>query len=336
MSQTAETSDAVLDQGDALPAGACPDRLEYPETVDPKSINWIYLIPIASIHALSLFVLLPWLFSWTGVILCVLGIHFFGQGITICYHRLLTHRSFKVPTWLERAWVVVAICNLEDTPAKWVSTHRIHHIHSDRRPDPHSPLVNFLWSHMEWLFKENSQRRNAEVYHRFAHDVMQDRFFFTLEKFPFAHFYIYVAHAVLFFLVGLATGWALEGTAMAGLQFGLSILVWGVLLRTVIVWHITWTVNSLSHVFGYQTYETKDQSRNNWFVSLISVGEGWHNNHHYDQSSASNHHRWWELDISYYEIKLLEKLGLAWDVIPPHFERKRRAATGRAAAKAGE
>jgi len=105
-------------------------------------------------------------------------------------------------------------------------------------------------------------------------------------------------------------------------QFGASLLVWGVIVRTVVVWHITWSVNSITHLFGYRNYETGENSRNNWLVALLTVGEGWHNNHHEDPASASVQHRWWEIDITYYEIKLLEKLGLAWNVIPPKFKRR--------------
>jgi stearoyl-CoA desaturase (delta-9 desaturase) len=321
---TTETS------ADAQPASAPhAARLPYPDTVDPNHIHWIYAVPIALVHLLALLAFVPWLFSWTGLIVMILGIHVFGQGITICYHRLLTHRAFKVPRWLERTWVVIALCCLEDTPAKWVSTHRLHHIHSDRKPDPHSPLVTFFWGHMGWLLRPNTQRRDVAVYHRYAHDVLDDPFYMALEKYPFTHLYIYLAHAALFFLVGLGVGWATTGLLMGGLQFGLSLLVWGALVRTVIVWHITWTVNSLSHVFGYQTYATGEESRNNWFVALITVGEGWHNNHHEDPSSASNQHKWWEFDISYYEIKLLEKLGLATNVIPAMPKRQANRAAGK-------
>ena len=137
-----------------------------------------------------------------------------------------------------------------------------------------------------------------------------------LEK-GFLWVWIYLAHAFLFFLVGFVLGWAMDGTAMAGVQFGLSLFVWGVLVRTVVVWHITWSVNSLSHMFGYSNYKTSDESRNNWLVALMTVGEGWHNNHHHDPSSASNQHRWWEMDVTWWEIMMLEKIGLAKKVKRP-------------------
>jgi stearoyl-CoA desaturase (delta-9 desaturase) len=143
----------------------------------------------------------------------------------------------------------------------------------------------------------------------------------------------YVTHALLFFGVGFGIG-AISGGLMGGLQFGLSLFVWGVLVRTVAVWHITWSVNSLTHLFGYSNYKTTDHSRNNWFVAILTVGEGWHNNHHHDPASASNQHKWWEIDITYYQIKMLEKLGLATDVRAPRHIRKQQRDAARADALA--
>ena len=297
-------------------------RLPLPDSIVLGSIRWEYAIPIALLHVLALLAVLPWLFSWTGLILMVVGVHFFGQAINLCYHRVLTHRSAKLPKWLEHTFVIVALCCMEDTPAKWVSMHRYHHNHSDEVDDPHSPLVAFLWGHIGWLIFTNRKTHNIATYEKFAPDILRDRFYLKMEK-SYAWAWVYVAHAALFFLVGLLIG-GLTGGWLAGLQFGLSLLVWGVFVRTVAVWHITWSVNSLTHLFGYSNYKTDDHSRNNWFVALLTVGEGWHNNHHHDPASASNQHRWWEFDITYYQIKLLEKMGLATNVIPP--KQKRRAA----------
>jgi stearoyl-CoA desaturase (delta-9 desaturase) len=116
----------------------------------------------------------------------------------------------------------------------------------------------------------------------------------------------------------------MSGEWFDGLQFGASLLVWGVFLRTVIVWHITWSVNSVTHRFGYRSYETDEQSRNNWLVALVSAGEGWHNNHHWDPAAASVQHRWWEIDLSAYTIRALEGLGLAKSVVPRRHDRDAR------------
>lgn len=284
-------------------------------------MNWVYAIPIVGIHLIACAAFLPVFFSWTGLIVAVLGVHVFGQAINVCYHRQLTHRSFKTPRWLEHVFVLGALCCMQDTPGKWVATHRVHHRHSDEQPDPHSPLVSFLWAHVGWLMVHNRATESMATYQRYAKDVLSNRFYMVMEKNPLIVFYVYAAHAVLFFVVGLLIGRWTGGNWAAGLWFGMSLLVWGVFVRTVLVWHITWSVNSLTHLIGYRNYETNENSRNSWLVALLTVGEGWHNNHHHDQASASNQHRWWELDVSYYEIKLLEWVGLAWDVVPPRHTR---------------
>jgi fatty-acid desaturase len=287
-------------------------------------VRWDYLVPISSLHVLALLAFVPWLFSWTGLVAFVLGINFFGQlGVPIGYHRLLTHRSFQVPTWLERSFVVLALCCGQNTPARWVTWHRMHHQHSDDHDDPHSPLVAFFWSHVGWLFFEKGGTHGPAAYYKYARDILDDRFYMYLEKHRVVSILIYLGHALLFFSVGLAVGWAGSGEWPAGLRFGLSLLVWGVVLRTVYVWHITWAVNSLSHIFGYRNYETADESRNNWLVAFITGGEGWHNNHHQDPTSASVQHRWWEFDLNFYIIKLLEWLGLASHVVPQKHRRPR-------------
>lgn len=256
----------------------------------------------------------------------IVGVHLYGCiGINLCYHRMLAHRSLRVPKWLEHALVVYAQCSLQDTPVKWVANHRMHHLHSDEQPDPHSPMVSFVWSHFDWLLKYNSATRNIGTYQKYARDLLEDPFYMYLEKNYVAPM-IYAAHALAYYLIGLLAGWWWSGGSwMAGLQFGLSLLVWGVIVRTVIVWHITWSVNSLTHLFGYRNYQTDDNSRNNWFVAIVATGEGWHNNHHHDQAAATVQHRWWEIDICYWHILILKWLGLATHIIPPAHKRRRAA-----------
>jgi fatty-acid desaturase len=296
-------------------------KLQRPPSTTNR-IAWRYAAPIALLHLLALAACIPWLFSWTGVVLWIVGVYFYGGlGINIAYHRLLTHRSFKCPLWLERCLVTVAICCMEDAPGSWVATHRLHHNDSDEQHDPHSPLVNFFWSHMGWLLIENRDVRCFSAYERFARDVLRDPFYMRLER-RMLPLWIYATHAALYFLAGIAANWAGGGTLEQGLQFGLSLLVWGVILRTVCVWHISWSVNSLTHLYGYRSYETNENSRNNWFVALLTSGEGWHNNHHHDPSSASNSHHWWEIDPMFGIIRLLEMCGLATDVIRPRHLRR--------------
>lgn len=287
-------------------------------SIDRGQVRWDYLVPILTMHLLALLVFVPWLFSWTALIAFVLGVNVFGQlGVPIGYHRLLAHRSFRVPKWLERSFVTMALCCGQNTPARWVTWHRMHHQHSDALDDPHSPLVAFFWSHVGWLLFEQRGTHGAASYYKYARDVLEDPFYMHLEKHRSTAIFIYLGHALVFFLVGLTVATLGSGEWLTGLQFGLSLLVWGVVLRTVYVWHITWAVNSLSHLCGYRNYETNDESRNNWFVAIITGGEGWHNNHHGDPSSASVQHRWWEWDLNFYVISALQWMGLATDVVLP-------------------
>ncbi len=289
-------------------------------------IVWRYAIPIITIHLLALSVFVPWLFSWTGVVLWSVGVYVYGGlGINIAYHRLLTHRSLRCPLWLERFFVVVAVCCMEDAPGSWVATHRLHHNDSDEVPDPHSPLVNFLWAHMGWLLIENRELRCFSAYERYARDVLRDPFYLRLQR-SLLTVWIYLAHAVAYFVAGWGWVWATGGDALTATQFGLSVVAWGVLLRTVFVWHITWSVNSVTHLFGYRSYDTGDNSRNNWVIALLANGEGWHNNHHVDPASACNMHRWWEFDSIWVVIRALEMVGLATDVVRPRHARRQSAA----------
>jgi fatty-acid desaturase len=297
-------------------------KLKLPETVRaplPASqrigIRWTYTISIAAVHLLALAAALPWFFSWTGVIACVVGLYIFGTlGVNVCFHRLLTHRSFSCPVWLEKSLAILGVCSLQEGPARWVSIHRQHHQHSDDRPDPHSPLVEFFWGHVGWLLVNNSATDTMDLYQKYARDLMKQRFYFNLER-RLNWLLVYVAHAVVIAAATLLIARAVTGDWNEAWRLTASMVVWGVLLRTVLVWHITWSVNSLSHLFGYQSHDTGDNSRNNWFVALISNGEGWHNNHHADPRSAAHGHAWYEFDVSYLTILAMEKLGLATKVM---------------------
>jgi stearoyl-CoA desaturase (delta-9 desaturase) len=305
----------------SAPTGAPVAKLDHPETTQPLRLAWDYTIALTLVHVLACLAFVPWLFSWTGVALIPIGHLTFGMmGITIGYHRLLTHQGFTCSKWLEYTLAIMGICCLQDSPARWVAIHRVHHKHSDEQPDPHSPLVNFLWGHMAWLFFENRDHVKVGNFERYVRDLLRDPFYLKLER-NALWLGIYVLHALAFFAVGYTIGYVwpkAEMTAnMSGLQFGSSLLVWGVFVRTVVVLHGTWAVNSLSHTFGYQNYQTGDSSRNNWLVALLSHGEGWHNNHHADQRAASHGHRWWELDMSWWVILTLEKLGLIKNVVRP-------------------
>ena len=291
--------------------------LELPEAAQPVRLRWTYAISIVLVHAFALLAFAPWFFSWTGVVLCAAGLYVFGTlGVNLCFHRRLTHRSFDCPRWVERGLAILGVCCLQEGPARWVAIHRKHHQHSDDQPDPHSPLVTFLWGHVGWLVVENRDSDTFHLLDRYARDLVSQRFYLQLER-RLNWLWVYVAHALLFSAGGAAAGYLLTGTAAGAGQMAASVLVWGVLLRTVLVWHITWSVNSLSHLFGYQSHDTGENSRNNWLVALVSNGEGWHNNHHADQRSAAHGHKWYEVDITYLTILAMELVGLASDVKRP-------------------
>ena len=283
----------------------------------PYRILWPYFIGVPLIHLLCLLACFPYFFSWTGVALVLVGHYLFGMlGMTVGYHRLLCHRGFTCPLWFEHLLAILGLCCLQDSPARWVAIHRKHHQHSDEQPDPHSPLVSFLWGHFGWLMVENRGFSSAAFYEHYGNDLLRDPFYMRLER-RLAWLWVYVVHAALFFLAGLTIGWATSGNYWQGVQFGLSLLVWGVFVRTVFVWHVTWSVNSLTHIWGYRNYATRENSRNNWLVSLLAHGEGWHNNHHAEQRAAAHGHKWWEFDPSYLTIRLLCLVGLAKQVIKP-------------------
>jgi fatty-acid desaturase len=288
--------------------------LPYPSGVLPRQIEWTYAIPVALYHLVALLAFLPWFFSWTGVLLAAAGLYLFGTlGINLCYHRLLAHRGLVLPTWLEHSFAILAVCSFQDTPARWVAVHRRHHQHADDQEDPHSPLASFFWSHMGWLLVENRELTRLKIFDRYARDVLQDRFYKRLERNNWL--LVVFASWIVFFAAGFAASLALGASVAASVQFGLSLLIWGVFVRTVAVWHITWSVNSFAHRFGYRNYETDEGSRNNILVGLISNGEGWHNNHHAAPRSARHGHRPWELDVTYLTIRMLAALGLAERVI---------------------
>jgi stearoyl-CoA desaturase (delta-9 desaturase) len=224
-------------------------------------------------------------------------------GVTMCFHRLLTHRSFQTYKWVEYFLTFCGVLALQSGPMQWVAQHRLHHKESDEQPDPHSPLVTFMWAHMGWLFVNTPGAHAYEEYCRFAKDLDRD----PVQRFFDKNFF------VIWLAFGVAVYFA--GELYGGL--GTSWVVWGVLVRQVLLWHATWFVNSATHTWGYRNYATDEESKNSWWVSLISFGEGWHNNHHADQRSAAHGQRWFEIDITYRLIRLMGLVGLAWEIKEP-------------------
>jgi stearoyl-CoA desaturase (delta-9 desaturase) len=277
---------------------------------------WNLANGIVFYHLVALLALLPWVFTWTGVLLAVLGLYVFGVlGINIGYHRLLTHKGFTSPKWLERTLVILGVCCLQGSPIRWVAIHRRHHEHADRLHDPHSPLVNFFWSHVGWVMTRIEGPDLLALYDRYSKDLTRDKFYVWIDRGWWLKI-VSISWAVFFF-GGLIAELLLGGTIGQAARFGLSLLVWGIFVRTVIHWHLTWAINSVSHLWGYRNYETPDNSRNNIILGVLANGEGWHNNHHADPRSARHGHKFWELDVAWLTIRLLMVMGLATNVATP-------------------
>lgn len=294
--------------------GTDPQQIPRPDQTEPLRVRWDYAFVLATMHAIALLALFPALFTWSGLILAVSGHFLFGMmGITIGYHRLLTHRGFACPKWFEHTLALLGLCNLQDSPARWVAIHRMHHQHSDHQPDPHSPWVTLLWGHVGWVVCQNRDLDHPMQYERYVRDLLRDPFYFKLER-RASWILVYIIHAALFTLAGAVFGYLVAGEPG---RYAASWFVWAVAVRTVFVLHGTWAVNSLAHLYGYRNYETREQSRNNWLVALFSHGEGWHNNHHAEPRAAAHGHRWWEYDMSWRVIQVLEAIGIAKNVVRP-------------------
>lgn len=272
--------------------------------LDWYTIGWIGLAHVLALAA-------PFTFTWQGLVTFALLSYLTGMvGVTLGYHRLLTHGSFV--TYRSVRWLLALIGGLsgEGSALTWVANHRKHHVLSDKPGDPHSPNDGAWWSHMFWFTPKVSAKQYADLTNRWAPDLVNDRVIVTLHK--------------LFLPLHLVFGSMIYGVGyfVWNSEVALSMLVWGMFLRLVYVYHITWFVNSATHMWGYRNYATTDNSRNLWWVGILAFGEGWHNNHHAYQRMAVHGHKWWEIDQTYWVILAMEKLGLAWKVVKelPHRE----------------
>lgn len=267
------------------------------ERGQPIPLSWTNVGFFGAVHALAL--LTPWFFSWPAVGVTVFLHWLFGSvGICLGYHRLLTHRSFQVPKWLEYAIATIGAMALQGGPIFWVAGHRLHHAHTeDVDKDPYSAKRGFWWSHMLWLVYPRREFFNSEVYRRSAPELARDPFYRWLDRY---HLLLQVPLGLFLYLLG---GW--------------SFVIYGIFLRSVLLWHSTWLINSATHLRGYRTVEVDDNSRNLWWAALLTYGEGWHNNHHAYPNVAKAGWQWWELDMTWWSIQVLQTLGLAKKVVMP-------------------
>ncbi|MEM9411133.1 MAG: fatty acid desaturase [Planctomycetota bacterium] len=295
------------------------ERVPRPEKVDSQSrILWEYVIPVVVFHLVIPFAFFSYFFSWWGLLFLPVGNYLFTSlGIGAGYHRLLTHKGFKCAKWFEYTLATLGVCSFQDSPARWVLVHRVHHQHSDHQPDPHTPRVSAFWAHMGWLFIDNRELSTMSAYDRYARDIIRDPFYFWLQK-NLNWVWVFVGHAVAITLLGFVIGLAATGTLAGATQLGAKFMMWGVIMRTIFTWHVTWGINSVAHMWGYRNYETREDSQNNWLFALLTNGEGWHNNHHADPRSARHGHKWWELDITFISLKVFEKLGIVKNIVGPN------------------
>ena len=256
-------------------------------------INWKNVTIITSFHLLAIPALFT--FSWPNLAALVIGNWIVGSlGVGLGWHRLLTHRGFKAPKWLEYTLSIFATMSIQDSPDKWVATHRIHHAFTETERDPHSTRSGFWWAQIGWIVWGTAQDHDKATLKKYVPDLIKDRGHALISRFYYVPIII---SAVLLFAIG---GW--------------SMVVWGVLARVVVGWHTTWFVNSLSHIFGSRPHDTGDDSTNNWFVALLTFGEGWHNNHHMSPTSARHGLEWYQFDMNWIAIRVLEKFGWATNI----------------------
>ncbi len=263
-----------------------------------EGLNWLTATILLLFHAGAIAAL--FFFTWQRLlVMVILHVLAINVGIGMCYHRLLTHRGYQTPKWVEYLMTFFATLSLEGGPIFWVSTHRVHHQLSDQPGDPHTPREGAWWAHTGWLLFGSALHAQSGALNRYSPDLCRDRFHCWISKY---HWLPITASGILLFAGGLYfSGW----------KSGLAFVLWGVFLRVTLGLHATWLVNSATHLWGSRRFATRDDSRNNWWVALLSGGEGWHNNHHAHPVSARHGLTWYEIDPNYWGIWLLSKLGLA-------------------------
>jgi stearoyl-CoA desaturase (delta-9 desaturase) len=270
----------------------------------PHRIDWVRAIPFWSLHLCV--VALPFVgFSWfaLGAAIALYVVRMFA--ITGFYHRYFSHRAFRTTRPAQFVFAFLGNCSLQRGPLWWAAHHRDHHRDSDGPQDPHSPVRDgFLWSHFGWWTAKHNIPTRIENIRDFAR-YRELRF---LDRFDI---FAPVALGALMWGLGHALHVWAPGLGTNGLQLFVYALV-----STIVLFHATFTINSLAHVWGTRRFETGDQSRNNAFLALITLGEGWHNNHHHHAHSVRQGIYWWEIDLTWYGIKLLEACGIVWDLRP--------------------
>jgi len=260
--------------------------------------------------------------NWTQIAIMVAMYLLTAVGVTVGFHRMLTHRAFQTYPWVERTFAIMGSLSVQGSVLDWVADHRKHHAHTDVEGDPHSPHVGhghgfsgFWHAHAGWLMETQGQAD----WKKYAADLYEDKAMRRIGRlFPY--------WVLLSLLIPTLAGFVLSGFTWKGALEG---YIWGGLVRIFFVHHITWSVNSICHIFGQRRFNIEDKSTNVWWLAPFSLGESWHHNHHAFPRSAVHGLKWWELDISAGIIRVMEKLGLAWNVIRIAPERQQAKLIGR-------
>jgi len=263
-----------------------------------RQFNWGNGIFLIVTHAAAIAALFFW--SWPALISAVVLYWVAGSlGIGMGFHRLITHRGYRVPKALEYFLVTCGTLAVEGGPIQWVTTHRIHHAHTDRRGDPHTPRDGGWWAHIGWILQGTAQDHDQATLNRYGGDLLKDKYYVWLNRF-------YFVPLIVLGLVLLAFG-------------GWGVMLWGIFLRVTLGLHATWLVNSATHLWGKRRFNTLEDSRNSWWVALLTFGEGWHNNHHAYPTSARHGLKWYEIDFNWWGIRLLQLMGFAQAIKRVHF-----------------
>ncbi|MDO8827823.1 acyl-CoA desaturase [Methylophaga sp.] len=275
---------------------------------EDAGIDWLRVVPFIVLHLACLAVLVVGV-STVAVVTAVVLYLVRMFAITAFYHRYFAHKSFKTSRPVQFLFALIGASATQRGPLWWAAHHRQHHRHADQAADPHSPKQGFLWSHMGWFLSGKHYRADYKLvpdWQRFAELRWLDRFDLMVP----------VLLAIVLFISGVLLEKFAPGLGTNGWQM----LVWGYFISTVVLLHATLLINSLAHRVGKKRYQTGDESRNNFVLALLTLGEGWHNNHHHYPVSARQGFYWWEVDFSYYVLKLMRKSGLIWDVktVPLH------------------
>ena len=276
-----------------------------PEVEDARQIDWLRVVPFLALHVAALAVFaVGWSPIAVAVAVALYALRMFS--ITGFYHRYFSHRAFKTSRPAQFVFAVLGASAVQRGPLWWAAHHRHHHQTSDTEADTHSPITQgFMWSHVGWLLARSNFRTRIEHVRdlaRFPELCFLDRFDVLAP----------LALALLLF----GTGAGLEHWAPGLGTDGLQLLVWGFVVSTIALYHVTFSINSLAHVLGSRRFATPDHSRNNWWLALLTFGEGWHNNHHRYPAAARQGFRWWEVDLTYYALRVLAVLGIVWDLRP--------------------